>query len=147
MIYIKLCDAVIAGTFLTSALDIESIIGTIDYDMDAMDPITVQIGSFVIIDYKFDGIDVIRIIIDVYVIIDCKFDGIDVIRIIMDVSCRWYISTASLFSTKVINMITMHLISCFVNVLQFNCIANEMYIELEHIFKTMLIGDGYVHKR
>ena len=61
VIYIKLYDAVIAGTFLRYPLEIESIIGIIDYDMDAIDPMTVEIGLFSIIDYDMDAIDPITV--------------------------------------------------------------------------------------
>ena len=74
----------IAGTVLTYTLEIGSMIGMIDCDIDAIDAITIEIVSFGIIDYKLDGIDAITIKLDhdVYDIIDYILDPIDAITII-----------------------------------------------------------------
>ena len=45
-------------------MEIGSIIGMIDYDMDAIDAITVEVGRFGVIDYKLDGLMQITIKID-----------------------------------------------------------------------------------
>ena len=49
-------DAVIVGTFL-----IKSVVCIIDYDMDGIDPMTVEIGLFGIISYDMDAIDPITV--------------------------------------------------------------------------------------
>ena len=61
VIYIKSYDVVAAGTFLTYALEIEPTINIINYDIDAIDPMTVEIGLFGIINYSMDAIDPITV--------------------------------------------------------------------------------------
>ena len=81
VIYIELYDAVITGTFLTYALQIESVIGIIDYDMDAIDAITAPINVSGITNYSSSILDVLELKIGFIIIIGYHLDTIDPITV------------------------------------------------------------------